>query len=153
MLETWSDDWNNIIRDIIFPDEELKRLMLVPQGTSILDFIGKYFIRAGYTNTLLEHDDVRVIYGFVSEGSAGTENTTNNVLSFDIYVKHEHLHDADRDRMRYRTELIARRLHKLLTAQRYNAGYRFWIDGEDDKGTRTTGYARYGLRLRFIKVY
>lgn len=38
-LRTWHDNWNNVIRDVLFPDVELKSLMLIPKGTGIKDFI------------------------------------------------------------------------------------------------------------------
>ena len=43
--KTWKDNWNNIIRHVLFPDEELRKLMLLPEDLSIIDFIDKYFIQ------------------------------------------------------------------------------------------------------------
>jgi hypothetical protein len=61
--------------------------MCVPEGTSIIDFINHYFIRAGYTNDLLEKEDVRIVYGDVDSKSTDVPNVLENVLSFDIYVR------------------------------------------------------------------
>lgn len=45
-LRTWHDNWNNVIRDVLFPDEELKVLMCIPEDlqSNIREFIGRYFI-------------------------------------------------------------------------------------------------------------
>lgn len=35
---TWQDNWNNVIRNVLFPDDKLKELMLVPTDTDIMTF-------------------------------------------------------------------------------------------------------------------
>jgi len=54
-----------------------------------------------------------------------------------------------------RHQLIANRLLSILTDERYVAdtGYRFWIAGDWDQGTKTVGYGRYTLALYYMKVY
>ena len=76
-------------------------------------------------------------------------------MTFDIYVKDEELHNVGDDRLMMRTHLIADRLQYLLTKERYlvDTGYRFWIAGDWDLGTRTTGYARYTIAFYYMKVY
>lgn len=93
-ISTWMKDWNDIIRYVIYPDDVLKKLMLVPEGTTIIDFIDHYFIRAGYTNELLEKEDVRIVYGDVDSKSTDVPNIMKNTLSFDIYVRTQKLHNA-----------------------------------------------------------
>lgn len=44
-ISTWMNDWNTIIRTVIFPDNELKELMRIPENTNIITFIDKYFMR------------------------------------------------------------------------------------------------------------
>ena len=156
-ISTWMSDWNNIIRHVIFPDEELKSLMLVPKGTTIMDFINNYFIRAGYTNELLEKEDVRIVYGDADSKPTDVPNVKKNVLSFDIYVRTQKLHNASNDRLMYRTHLIANRLNELLTNKgtsgKYLGGYRFWPSKELDLGTRTVGYVRYNISFEYMRVY
>ena len=151
----WIDDWNKIIRKVIFADEELKTLMKIPENTSIINFIDKYFIKAGYTNKLLENEPVRVIYSEVKDDDTKVPNVKRQMMTFDIYVKIEDLHNVGEDRLMMRTALIANRLIKLLTKSRYlqETGYRFWVAGDWDLGTRTTGYARYCVAFYFMKVY
>lgn len=152
-IRGWMNDWNDIIRDIIFKDDELKELMMLPADTNIISFVDRYFIRAGYTNKLLEDENVRIVYADIQGKETDVPNVLRNMLTFDIYVKLEHLHNVGNDRLIMRTQLIADRLLKLLTEQRYNNRYRFWIAGDWDLGTSTIGYARYSLALYYMKVY
>ena len=154
-MTSWIDSWNKIIREVIFADEELKTLMKLPAGTDIISFIDKYFIRAGYTSKVLEDEHVRIIYADLQGSDTGNPRVMRKMMTFDIYVKTEDLHNVGNDRLVMRTQLIANRLLKLLTSERYAAetGYRFWIAGEWDQGTRTIGYARYTLALYYMKVY
>ena len=156
-ISSWMNDWNDIIRHVIFKDEELKSLMMIPEGTNIIQFIDKYFIRAGYTNELLEKEDVRIVYGDTDTASTKVPNVKKNVLSFDIYVRKTKLHNATNDRLQYRTHLIANRLNKLLTkggtSGKYLGGYRFWPSKETDLGTRTVGYVRYNISFEYMRVY
>lgn len=156
-VSSWMNDWNDIIRHVIFPDEDLKSLMMVPKGTTIINFIDKYFIRAGYTNELLEKEDVRIVYGDAESNPTSVPNVKKNVLSFDIYVRKTKLHNATEDRLQYRTHLIANRLNMLLTkggtSGKYLGGYRFWPSKELDLGTRTVGYVRYNISFEYMRVY
>ena len=151
----WIDAWNTIIRKVIWPDHELKVLMKLPPKTGILQFIDRYFIQAGYTNKLLTDETCRIVYSDIHGSETNVPNVTKNMMTFDIYVKTEDLHNIGDDRLKMRTHLIAERLFKLLTSKRYLAdtGYRFWIAGVWDTGTRVTGYARYTIAFRYMKVY
>jgi hypothetical protein len=82
-------------------------------------------------------------------------NVKKNIMMFDIYVKAEELRNIGDDRLVTRMDLIAERLYKLLTSTRYLAdtGYRFWIAGDWDGGTRTTGYQRKTIAFHYMKVY
>lgn len=151
----WINDWNTIIRRVIFPDVELKTLMKIPEKTNIINFIDKYFIRAGYTNKLVENEAVRIVYSDIQGDDTSVPNVKRKMLTFDIYAKIEDLHNVGEDRLTMRTQLIANRLIQLLTKDRYlqDTGYRFWVAGDWDLGTRTTGYARYCVAFYYMKVY
>lgn len=151
----WYNAWNTIIRKVIWPDQELKRLMKIPPKTGILQFIDRYFIRAGYSNTLLTDEVCRIVYSDGQGSDTDVPNVRKNMMTFDIYVKQDELHNIGDDRLVMRTHLIGDRLFKLLTNERYLAdtGYRFWIAGDWDLGTRTTGYSRYTIAFYYMKVY
>lgn len=148
----WINDWNDIIRHVIFSDKELMNLMKIPEKTSIIDFIDKYFIRAGFTNKILSNEDVRIVYGSTSSAT-NIDGVTSNVMNFDIYVKLENLHNVGVDRLVMRTQLIAQRLIYLLTRVRYNGVYRFYDPVEGDMGTSAVGYARYRVSLSYTRTY
>lgn len=148
----WINDWNDIIRHIIFSDEQLLALMKIPEKTNIINFIDRYFIRAGYTNKILSDEAVRIVYGSVSSAT-NVDRVTSNVMNFDIYVKLESLHNVGTDRLVMRTQLIAQRLIYLLTRARYNGVYRFYDPTEGDMGTSAVGYARYRVSLKYTRTY
>ena len=151
----WINAWNKIIREVIWKDHELKTLMKIPAKTGIIQFIDRYFIRAGYTNKLLSDEVCRIVYADVQGSDTNVPNVKRNMMTFDIYVKQDELHNVGDDRLQFRTHLIAARLNKLLTQERYlkDTGYRFWIAGDWDLGTRTIGYARYTIDFYYMKVY
>lgn len=151
----WLHAWNTILRRIIFHDEILKKLMKVPENIKIVPFTNNYFIRAGYTNKVLTDEVCRIIYADVPGSDTRVPNIKRNMMTFDIYVRQDELHTAGDDALMFRTHLIAARLNMLLTSERYllDTGYRFWIAGDWDLGTRTTGYARYTIAFYYMKVY
>lgn len=148
----WINDWNDIIRHVIFSDKELMNLMKIPEKTSIIDFIDRYFIRAGFTNKILSNEDVRIVYGSTSSAT-NIDGVTSNIMNFDIYVKLENLHNVGVDRLVMRTQLIAQRIIYLLTRVRYNGVYRFYDPVEGDMGTSAVGYARYRVSLSYTRTY
>ena len=150
----WADAWNEIIREVLFKDDRLKELMLLPDNINILTFIKDYFIKSGYTNITVTDEKVRIVYSDTMSEETDAPNVKRNIISFDIYVKNEHVYNADADRLRRRSDLIADRLVDLLTSKRYiNNHYRFWIaEGPQDLGTRTVGYSRINVSFYYMKV-
>lgn len=154
-MRTWIKEWNDIIRDVFFQDAVLKNLMLLPEGTNIITFIDKYFIRAQFTDTLLSNEPVRIIYSDIQGTQTDVPNVMKKMMTFDIFVKKEKAHNVSNDRLVMRTQVIADRIVYLLTKDRYvqNKGYRFWIAGDWDLGTSTTGYTRYCVAFNYMKTY
>ena len=151
----WINAWNTILRKVIFPDYTLRRLMKVPSKTGVIQFTDRYFIKAGFTNKLLTDEVCRIVYSDVQGSPTEVPNVRKNMMMFDIYVKNEELRNCGDDGLVMRTHLIAERLYKLLTSERYLAdtGYRFWPAGDWDLGTRTAGYSRYTIGFYYMKVY
>ena len=129
--------------------------MKLPAKTNIIQFIERYFIRAGFTDELLTDEVCRIVYSDVQGSDTEVPNVRKNMMTFDIYVKENELHNVGNDRLLSRADLIAERLYKLLTQERYLAGtgYRFWIAGDWDLGTRTVGYTRKTIAFYYMKVY
>ena len=151
----WTKEWNKILRYNIWGDYELKRLMKIPAKANILQFTKRYFIRSGFANELLTDEVCRIVYSDTNAAETGVPNVKRNLITFDIYVKQEEESNADDDRLLRRIDLISDRLLKLLTKTRYmeDTGYRFWIAGEWDLGTRTVGYDRHTIGFYYMKVY
>lgn len=151
----WLNAWNTIIRQVIWKDDELKTLMKLPAKTNIIQFIERYFVRAGFTDELLTDEVCRIVYSDVQGSDTEVANVKKNMMTFDIYVKENELHNVGNDRLLSRADLIVERLYKLLTQERYLAGtgYRFWIAGDWDLGTRTVGYTRKTIAFYYMKVY
>jgi hypothetical protein len=151
----WTNSWNTIIRKVIWPDHDLKTLMKLPLKTGIIQFVDRYFIRAGYTNKLLTDEVCRIIYSDTQGSDTDVPNVKKNLMIFDIYVKTEEMRTIGDDRPVTRLDLISERIYKLLTSERYlrDTGYRFWIAGDWDGGTRVTGYNRKTIAFHYMKVY
>lgn len=151
----WINAWNTIIRKVIWPDHELKVLMKLPSKTGIIQFVERYFIRAGFTNKLLTDEVCRIVYSDLEGYETNVPNVRKNIMVFDIYVKQDEMRNIGDDRLVTRIDLITERLFKLLTSNRYLAetGYRFWIAGDWDGGTRVTGYHRKTIAFNYMKVY
>lgn len=151
---SWLKEWNDIIRFVFFKDEELKTLMKIPAGTSIIQFVDKYFIRAGYTSEILTNEPVRIIYGTLGSWETNNQKVSKNTLTFDIFVKQEELHNIGDDRLVYRTDLIADRIKQLLVSDHFvhNTAYKFWIVGECDLGSPVIGYNRKNVTFGYMKT-
>lgn len=142
---SWQDNWNNVVRNVLFEDDKLKDLMLVPKGTSIIDFQKKYFIRDGSTDELLTNEKVRI----VTYDEQGSETWNKGVRvkykNFDIFVSDDVEHTADIDRLRSRQILIAERIKYLLLRKWDVEHLHFQYEDEYDQWTKTVGYKMYKL--------
>lgn len=142
---TWKDNWNNVIRYVLFPDEKLKRLMKIPTGTSITDFIDRYFVQDENAGEILINEPVRIVY-WDSEGrESGNMNVRNKYKEFDIFVKDDILHNTTEDRLQFRYDLIAERLKYLLLKDTHVQHLRFKFEDEYNLWTKTIGYKRYHI--------
>ena len=154
MPNAWTNEWNSVIRYIIFQDAELKSLMNIPENTHIIDFKNKYFIRTGTVSTPLKDESVRISYGVFGTSLAGSPRVLRQEMSFDIYVKQQDLNNVGSDRLVNRTEVIAQRLQRLLTDKNNPLleGFDFRCIGESDMATNTIGYVRYNVTFMFTRT-
>lgn len=115
VTKSWADRWNDIQRDVLFPDAELAELMMIPADTNIVTWINKYFVSEALCTELVKDEDVRVLW--YEDQSSHTSNPLVNrrKLAFDIYVKLEHSNDATDDLLCSRGKLISQKLQEILT--------------------------------------
>ena len=144
---TWQDNMNNVIRNVIFPDEKLKQLMLVPEGTDIRKFLDKYFIRDGSTDELLTNEKVRIVHRDAEGFETGNGHVRGKYHEFDIFVSEDVEHTATVDRLQSRQVLIAERIKYLLLRKKITEQIAFHYEDEYDQWTKTVGYKMYRLTL------
>lgn len=148
---TWHDNWNNVVRNVIFPDQKLKELMMIPEGTDIVKFMEKYFIRDGSTDELLTDEKVRIVHRDDLGFGTFNPNVRGKYHSFDIFIKENEEHTASDDWLQSRQVLIAERLKYLLLRHRNCEQLRFRYEDEYDLWCKTVGYKMYRLTV-FYKV-
>lgn len=147
--KTWADNWNDILAFVFFRDDELSRLMLIPEGTTIMQFITKYMIEDVAPDEIITDEAVRVVY-YDSDGrDTGNVHVRQRYKEFDIYVKNTELHTESDDRMRKRTHMIAQRLKYLLLRNRTVYQMRFDLEDEFNLWTKVIGYTRYHITFAY----
>ena len=149
----WDAAWNDVIRYVIYPDTELKNLMMIPAGTDIVTFVDKYFIKSGLVNEVLKDENVRIIYKDTPLGVAGNENVINVEFDFDIYVRTTNLRNATKDRLMLRTDLIASRLRYLLVNNPNLSVFSFRCIGDESVGSKAIGYSCHNLAFVYKRTY
>lgn len=142
-LQTWKDNWNDVIRYVLFKDSVLKQLMLLPDDTTITKFVDKYFVQDEVGSEILTDEKVRIVYYDSRGRDTGNKGVRNHYKEFDIFVKEDVLHTATNDRLQNRFDLIAERLKYLLLRDRYVCGLRFNYEDDYNLWTKTIGYRRY----------
>ena len=142
---TWQDNWNNVIRNVLFTDTKLKELMLIPAGTDIMTFQRKYFIRDGSTDELLTNEKVRVVHYDEQGSPTFNPNVRVKYKNFDIFVSEDVEHTADVDRLKSRQVMIAERIKYLLLRDKICQNMHFRYEDEYDQWTKTVGYKMYKL--------
>lgn len=107
IIKSWQMRWDDIIRDVLFPNEELATLMMIPENTGIVRWTNKYFVDAALCTDLVTDEDVRVLWWEDQSSHTNNPLVLNRKLCFDIYVKAEHDRDATNDLLRGRTRMIS----------------------------------------------
>ncbi len=149
---TWKDNWLNVVRYVIFQDEELKRLMCVPADTPITTFVDKYFIEDMNGDEIMTNEPVRITYYDFYGPETNNKNVRKCYKEFDIYVKYDVLHTATMDRLQNRYDLIAERLRYLLLSKSRVQHLHFEYRDEYGMWTKTIGYRRYHVVFSYMKT-
>lgn len=117
----------------------------MPEGTDILTFIDKYFIRDVSTDELLVNEKVRIVC-YDAEGlRTGNPLVRGKYKHFDIFVSEDVERTASRDKLQSRQVLIAQRIKELLLGKRPEYGLKFKYEDEYDLWTKTIGYKLYHI--------
>ena len=140
---TWADNWNNVVRRVLFKDDELRRLMLIPEDCTVTQFVQKYFIEDDSAGEIITDEAVRIIYHDEYGPDSGNSHIHQCYKEFDIFVKDNVMYTASRDRLQTRTHLIAERLKYLLLRQKNVEHMSFRYRDEYHLWTKTAGFRRY----------
>lgn len=153
--KTWADNWNDIIRTVLFPDEKLKTLLMIPEKDreNIMAFITEYFVKFPMTDEVVTGHKVRVIYDEEQSTPMNIPQAVKRKLVFDIFVKSDEVHTADDDRLKDRAVLIYERIKYLLTRTQYVCNMRFQAEDDYGVGAKTIGYRRYRGVFSYKKTY
>lgn len=145
-IKTWKDNLNDVIRDVVFPDDDLLELMMIPEEDreNIVLFIDKYFIRDPGPDEIVTNEDVRICYSETQGQSLGS-NVLRKYIFFDVYVKNDHLHDFDDDMLSFRTDKICQKLKENLTDETYVCRLRFSYVDDYSLFTKMIGYTRHRI--------
>lgn len=149
-VRTWADNWNDVIRYVIFQDPIMRELMCQPNDITITQFRDKYFTKGkSTTNEIITDEKVRILWYDCMGTDTGNAHVKRKYKEFDIYVKNDVLHNATDDRLQYRYNLIAQRLKELLIGNQYIGQMRFVYEDEYDLWTKTSGYTLYHISFAY----
>lgn len=157
MTDSWTHEWADIVREVIFKDPILKELMMIPTGTSIIQFEDEYFIKMTFADVTVIDEDVRIVYANLNSNDIKHPNVIRQEMSFDVFVKKEHIHDVGDDRLMERGDLICVRLRQLLSGRvetsKGPTAFKFtWIGGPTQLGSSTIGYRRYNISFEYNRT-
>lgn len=148
---TWNDNLNNVYRDVLFADTELKECMAIPESEhdNIAAFRDRYFVRSPIPDEIVTDEKVRVAW-YTEEGTMfGDPHVRKKYLRFDIYCHQDELYTYGIDRICPRTQKIAERIKELLVGTTYVCHLKFDYEDEYDLSTKMVGYRRYCILFSY----
>jgi hypothetical protein len=113
-------------------------------------FIAEYFVEDAMSDVLVKKQDVMIVYYGEKGDEIGSPNVVRKILSFDIYVRKERLHDCDADRMRQRTKMIAQILREVLTDRKHVQNMQFRYMDDYALGSKVVGYVRHHITFSYV---
>ena len=149
---TWNDNQNNVIRQEMFPSEEQKDLMLIPEHEkgNIIAFIEKYFVEDAMPDILLKDEKVRVVYYCEKGSDFGSNHVRKKYLAFDIYVHRDELYYDNNDALKTRAQAIAQKIKEVLTDRKHVQNISFTYEDDYSLGTKIVGYVRHHIVFSYL---
>ena len=151
---SWHENLVNTIRSVIFTDEELKTLMMIPEDEkdNIVAFRDKYFINTVTSDEVVGDIPVRITYRLDEPMETSSPNVVKNRLYFDIFVETKNAYNYGKDRMLHRGDLIADRLNHLLGGKRHH-NITFRCRGIYDMTSRREGFDRKTIVFMYKRIF
>lgn len=138
---SWHENFMGVLRDVIFADEKLKELMMIPEAErgNIVAFRDKYCVNETQSDTLIDGVPVRILYYEDMPVETDSINIMKSRIYFNIYVERKHTHDYGSNRLLHRGELIASRLNALMSGKKLH-NMTFHCRGIYDLASKREGY-------------
>lgn len=151
---SWTQNMADVIREVIFQDEELKRLMMIPEGdqNNLSAFRDRYFIRGNPAGEIVGDEPVRIVYSEGEPSETSAPNIFKHRIEFSVYCQSKHCYDAAEDRTLHRGHLIGERLIQLLSGKRL-CNIRFYARGLYDQTIRMAGFERVSAVFTYKRIY
>ena len=149
MTRTWYDNVVSIFSQVLFKDDALTNLMLIPEADAAnpITLRNRYIVIDDMTDKLLVNEAVRILY---DEDACVkiNENVHIKYVDFSLYVRSDQLHNVEANRLVRRDIRIAERLkHLLHNRKHFDTVFRY----EDAymAPTRAEGYSCYTILFSY----
>lgn len=149
MTRTWYDNVTNVFGQVLFKDEELLGLMLVPErdARNPIALRNQYIVMDDMADRLLVDEAVRILY---DEDACVkiSQNVQIRYVDFSIYVRSDQLYNVEPNRLIRRDVRIAERLKHLLHGKRhFDAAFQY--EDSYPSPTRAEGYSCFTILFSY----
>lgn len=148
-MRTWYDNLTNVIGQVLFKDQELLRLMLVPQqdAGNPIALRNKYIVMDDMADRVLVDEAVRILF---DEDACVkiNQNVQIKYVDFSIYVRVDQLYNVEANRLIRRDVRIAERIKHLLHG-RMHFDTKFLYEDSFPSPTRAEGYSCFTVLFSY----
>ena len=148
-MRTWYDNLTNVIGQVLFKDQELLRLMLVPQqdAGNPIALRNKYIVMDDMADRVLVDEAVRILF---DEDACVkiNQNVQIKYVDFSIYVRADQLYNVEANRLIRRDVRIAERIKHLLHG-RMHFDTKFHYEDSFPSPTRAEGYSCFTVLFSY----
>ena len=148
-MRTWYDNLVNVFGQVLFKDQTLLELMLVPEGDrkNLITLRNKYIVMDDMADKLLVDEAVRILYD--EDACVKIDrNVQIKYVDFSIYVRNDQLHNVEPNRLVRRDVRIAERIKHLLH-DRMHFDVKFQYEDSYPSPTRAEGYSCYTVLFSY----
>ena len=151
---SWHENFMGVIKDVIFADDKLKELMMIPENErgNIVAFRDKYCVNDVQSDALIDGIPVRILYYEDMPVETDSQVVVKPRIYFHIYVEKKHAHDYGQNRLLHRGELIASRLNVLLSGKRLH-NMTFHCRGIYDLASKREGYDHKTAVFMYKRIF
>lgn len=148
-MRTWYDNLVNVFGQVLFKDQHLLALMLVPpkERQNPIALRNKYIVMDDMADRLLVDEAVRILYD--EDACVKIDrNVQIKYVDFSIYVRADQLYNVEPNRLIRRDVRIAERIKHLLH-NRIHFDVKFQYEDSYPSPTKAEGYACYTVLFSY----